>query len=131
MPDQFQKTPREESIRVFENRTTTHNNVGELKKVKECIYEIRQPSTKILTRVTNIYIIGIADVHELLDEEPNLNCIVTMSVWNSYTSEAKEFCISKGIGLFKFREYYGALNFEGTNFSNFILKEDRKDDKDK
>jgi hypothetical protein len=50
--------------------------------------------------LTNLYIVGIADVHEIIQEFSSVNCIITMSTWNSYSGEAKTFCKANKIGLF-------------------------------
>ena len=47
-----------------------------------------------------------------------------MSAWNSYTQEADLYCKSQGKGLFCFREFMGALNYDGKKFINYRPKKD-------
>jgi hypothetical protein len=76
--------------------------------------------------LTNLYVVGIADVHEIMSKFPEVNCIVTISNWNSYSNKAKEFSKSQGIGLFKYSEFYGALYYDNDGFYNYEPPE--KDD---
>lgn len=128
MPDGYQKVPRPESIKYFEDSTQRHSNVISVENTKGSVYDVSRYNSPLRVHLTNIYIVGIADVHEILAHDADVNCIVTISAWNSYTQEAKDYCIASKIGLFKFREYYGALNFEGDKFLDYILPEDRGDE---
>ncbi|MGC4019223.1 MAG: hypothetical protein QM793_08395 [Muricomes sp.] len=69
--------------------------------------------------MTNIYIVSETDVEEILLSFPEIDCIVTVSAWNSYTGQAKILSISKGIGLFKFKEFLGALYYDDRKFINY------------
>ena len=62
-----------------------------------------------LVWLTNKYTVSINDVVEKIDE--GFDALVTISMWNSYTSEAKKYALENQFGLFTFREFMGALNF--------------------
>ena len=123
MPDgnpKYKDLPRLESISFFEKGTLAHKMVKSIKKIREQCYEIeRKDKSNIKVYLTNLYIVGIADVHEIIQKFPEVNCIVTISAWNSYSNEAKEFCKSHKIGLFKYSEYYGALYYDHDRFYNY------------
>jgi len=109
--------PRPESITFFERSTQTHKEVSSLNKIEEQKYNVsRFAKSELNLYLTNLYIVGVADVHRIIQEFPDVNCIVTISCWNSYSSEARAFCETNGIGLFKYNEYYGALYYDNSKF---------------
>lgn len=64
-------------------------------------------------------------MQEILEENPSVTCILTVSAWNSYTGQAKDYAKSVGVGLFKFYEWMGALNYDGNAFLDYIAPRDR------
>jgi hypothetical protein len=123
MPDgnpKYEKIPRRESITFFEKGTQTHKSVSVVNKIENCQYEIiRNNKNTIYLYLNNIYIVGVADVHEIISDFPEVNCILTISSWNSYSNEAKALCKSLKIGLFTYQEYYGALYYGDDKFYNY------------
>lgn len=132
MPDQnpkFEKMPRPETIEAFVKYVLNTKIVTEIKRIKPQLMLINRtngPSLKV--HITNIYIVGEADVAEIVSEESDLNAIVTLSGWNSYTSEAKSLCKEYGIGLFVFKEFLGAVYKNGKYFLDYLHPEDKKRD---
>ena len=63
---------------------------------------------------------------EITSSHDGITCIVTMSMWNSYSSDAKEYAKERGIGLFRFGEFMGALYYEGNKFLDYIPPERRR-----
>ena len=76
--------------------------------------------------MTNIYVVGLADVYEILSGDDQLNAIVTMSGWNGYTTEAKKQCKEVGVGLFKFGEFLGAVYYGGSEYLDYIPPDERE-----
>ncbi|RDX01472.1 hypothetical protein [Listeria kieliensis] len=104
--------PRHESILYFETIIKKHDKVRSLDKVDDYLYCLTlYNSKKYRVYLTNLYTVGIADVIELSNLH-DINAIVTMSSWNSYTLEAKEYGQSIGIGVFIFKELMGAINYD-------------------
>jgi hypothetical protein len=62
--------------------------------------------------VTDLYTLGIADVMEALEENPDIKAVITISNWNGYTVEAKDYGGDRRVGVFKGSEFFGALNRE-------------------
>lgn len=103
---------RPESVLYFEKIIRSHDKVRSLEKIDEYLYCLTLYNSKeYKVYITNLYTVGIADVIEL-SRAYDLNAIVTMSSWNSYTLEAKEYGQSMGIGVFIFKELMGAINFD-------------------
>lgn len=103
--------PRPESIDFFEKSIRQHNKVIDLKKLNEYYYSIElDDGRNYKIYLTNIYTVSLADVMEF-SSTYDIDAIVTISSWNGYTLEAKEYSQSIGKGLFLFGELMGALNF--------------------
>jgi len=113
MGDNQAEKPRKESIAFFEKAIPRHDKVVQLKKLEEQVYEItRLTGGKVVVYLTNLYTVGLADYYDIRERHPEVNCIVTISNWNSYTRQAKEQANSDHFGLFVFEEFMGALNVE-------------------
>lgn len=131
MPDgdpRYEKIPRPESIDFFVNGVTNHEQVTDINKISDIIYEVKKiDGDTLIVYLTNIYIVTEADIEEITMNASkfDINVIVTMSAWNSYTKEAKEYAKNQNIALFKYKEFYGALNFNGSKFINYKIKKDR------
>lgn len=69
--------------------------------------------------VCDVYTLGLADYLKITQADPELDCIVTMSGYNSWTREAKEQGYDDDVGVFKFGELMGALNYDGHDFVHY------------
>lgn len=131
MPDGdpiYKKIPCPQSIDSFVNGIENHNKVLGINKISDVIYELKKvDGDTLIVYLTNIYIVTEADIEEITMNASkfDINVIVTMSAWNSYTKEAKEYAKNQNIALFKYKEFYGALNFNGSKFINYKIKKDR------
>lgn len=124
----YKSEPRPESTDFFINGMNSHKVVYQVEKKDKQYYNLsRKDKSDLIVFLTNIYIVGIADVHEIISKYPDVNCIVTISRWNSYTEEAKSFCRDNKIGLFKYNEFYGALYYDNEKFYKY--EPPKKDEK--
>src|SRR2546423_4959510 len=102
----YEKRPRRGSIETLLKYLKSHKFVADAFMETEQTMIVRRPAKGDLrVHLTNLYIVGIADVHEILGEDPTINAIVTMSHWNGYTTDAKSLCSEQDVGLFKFGEF--------------------------
>ena len=128
MPDsnpRYEKIPRKESIDKFVEGMKRHDCVSEVEKVSDIYYRITKTTGEILNvLLTNIYIVSEANVYEYLNSEEykDINVILTMSVWNSYTLDATKMAKDRKVALFTYKEFYGALNYDGDKFLNYRVK---------
>src|SRR6266581_18746 len=97
MPDaspKYQREPRPESIRTFLKYVRAKPVVSGVVLVNDLTgftYEVQRPTLgNLRVFLTNIYIVGEADVYNITSSADGLDAIVTLSAWNSYTGEAKE-----------------------------------------
>jgi hypothetical protein len=122
----YEKVPRPESIEKLIEYVSANKVVTDVKREStQVILVERETYSSLRVFMTNIYIVGLADVHDILTQAGEVNAIVTMSAWNGYTSEAKQFCKDRRIGLFKFKEFLGAVYYDGDGYLNYIPPDKR------
>lgn len=130
MPDanpRFQKLPRPETIAAFVKYVSNSKVVSNVTQVKpQLLIVTKTDGASLKVHVTNIYIVGEADVAEILAEEEGVDAIVTLSAWNSYSTKAKSICRNQGVGLFVFAEFLGAVYYSGQKFLDYIPPSDRR-----
>lgn len=111
--------PTLSQMEFFKARIEGHDKVSEIELLSEPgmprgqVYRLHRTGSlqPINIYLTNLYTAGEADLMEMASKVGNLDCIVTMSNWNQYTTDARRFALSKKIGLFDMSEFMGALNF--------------------
>jgi hypothetical protein len=129
MPElgKYEKLPRPDSIEKFLQYLSANPIISEIQRLdKQVFYIHRKEKRDLKIYLTNVYIVGIADVIEILSLVSDIQAVVTMSAWNSYTNEAKMYCRRQQIGLFKFKEFLGAVYFDGNRFFDYIPQDDRQ-----
>lgn len=118
---EYKDPPRYDSVALFTKYLKGKSVVDNIRKVNRQILEItKRNGTCLRVFVVDIYIVGEADVHEILSIDPDTNCIVALSQWNSYTSAAKALCKKQRIGLFTFDEFMGAIYRDGKKFLDYV-----------
>ena len=129
MPDSgyFKKRPCKESVHTLLKYLKSNPVVEDVTlESEETLVLKRKNKADLRVHLTNTYIVGYADVHEILSEDPAVNAIVTMSQWNGYTDTAKLNCKDRGVGLFKFGEFLGAVYYEGKKFVDYSPPSDEE-----
>lgn len=97
-------------ISWFDRLLKTHANVVEANRHDDIIWDVaRKRGRDIQAICLDEYTCGIGKVLEVLEQFSDVNLIYVGGMWNSYTMEAKEYCLSNEIGLFNTGEMAGAL----------------------
>ena len=128
MPDgnpKYKKRPRPESIQFFKDCMQSKAVVSSTEEVEDLVFVVKRGKGDLRVRLTNIYIVGEADVIEILAESRPVNAIVTVAPYNSYTSEAKAYALREGVGLFTMKEFNGAVFHAGPKFLAYKPKKAR------
>jgi hypothetical protein len=74
--------------------------------------------------ICDVYTLGIADYMAIRAEDPDVDAILTISMWNSYTDRAKQQGLAEGVGVFNTQELMGALHKEGDDLVAYRPRED-------
>lgn len=84
------------------------------------IFDIqRAGQSNLRVRLVELYTVSESDVAEILGSENNIDAIVTASVWNTYTRDAKIAARANGVGLFHWREFMAAVHRDGDEFLDY------------
>ena len=129
MPEQgrYEKVPRPESIKKFVEYLQSSNAVEAVVCESNqllSVERVKHPPLRVF--MTNAYIVTLVDVHEILAQAGKVDAIVAMSEWNSYMAEAKTFCKERRIGLFKFKEFLGAVYYDGDRYLDYVPPDERE-----
>lgn len=123
MPDgnpKYAETPRPESIEFLRQRLSQHRAVVSVEIHSLRIFRIeRRNRREVIAYLTNLYVVGEADVVAILDTHPEVNAIVVASAWNSYSPSARRVAREQGVGVFRVNEFLGALNYDGRRFFDY------------
>lgn len=109
------------TIEFFLGTIGGHDKVASIEQESQNVFVITRLGglSDIRVWVCDVYTLGIADYLKIARSDPNLDAIVTMSGYNSWTREAKEKGFEEGVGVFKFGEFMGALNYENDAFVSY------------
>ena len=122
--DKNRETPLRSSIQYFERVIKGHTAVVSLNEISENVYEIERtkgrPSIKVL--VADIYVVSEADIFEIVTTNYELTCVLLIGFYNRYSEDAKKRAMLENIGLFNMKEFFGAINFNGTKLVNYEPK---------
>jgi hypothetical protein len=109
--------PTFSNIEFFEAKLDEHTKVKSHESPARQVYVIeRHGKAPVKLYLTNSYVVGLAEYFEVLARHPDLDAIVTISPYNSVATAAKNQGLADGVGVFQFKEFYGALNYEGSDF---------------
>lgn len=101
----------ENLILLFRDAIAEHDEVASVTDRGENVYVLnRKKHPPVVVFLTDVYTVGMADLVDAKARISDLNCIVTISNWNGYTREAKEYGVQNQVGIFLFSELMGALN---------------------
>jgi hypothetical protein len=103
-----------------------HTKVASLRRSEPHVYVVeRHPLPAVKVLLTNSYVVGLAEYYEARSRIPDLDAIVTISPYNSVSRDAWEAGQDDGVGVFSFKEFYGALNYEGDQFVQYLPRDSR------
>jgi len=102
---------RNETKEFLESSLGKHDCVVDIVEVSDREYRItRKYGDTIKLYITGAYVFGVFEFDEVMQNSPDVNCIVLASKWLNYTGDAKDAAKDRSIGLFDISELFGALN---------------------
>lgn len=118
---EFENRPWRQHREFFVSGLRSSPVVSYVEEVDFFNYLVQRPGkSELRIYLTNKYILSVTDAMEILDESPDTNCIVSTMDYNQYTPEAKRYCLSLGVGLFRTVELLGAIYQDGQRFLEYV-----------
>jgi hypothetical protein len=98
-------------ITWFERLLETHGNVNNITRHDDIVFEIdrKEQSDHLTILSCNEYVMGFTLVQKAIADFGNLDIIHIGGYWNTYTDDAKDFCLDRHTGLYTSSEMTGAL----------------------
>lgn len=129
MPEmgRYEKVPRPESIAALIKYLSSNQKVTGVRREGPQILHVSRKGMKDLkVFMTNVYVVGEVDVYDILADHPDVDAIIAMSAWNSYSSSAKSLGKERSVAVFRFKEFLGAVHYDGSQFMDYVSPEDRE-----
>jgi hypothetical protein len=123
--------PRSESVEAFIPALKLHDRVASVTRrgSRFILDVVLTDGRKMVVYMTNIYCVGEADVVDILDVEPDVTAIVTLSMWNQTSADAAIYGRQQQVGVFTWSNFFGALNYRKFWLYEpmpYDIKEDKK-----
>lgn len=98
-------------ITWFQRLLEAHGNVNNITRHDDIVFEVdRKRQADHLTILScNEYVMGFTLVQKAIADFGHLDIIHVGGFWNSYTDDAKDFCLNRRTGLYTSSEMTGAL----------------------
>jgi hypothetical protein len=119
---------RYNTVQTFVERfLARHNAITTLQELNRgtMIVSLRD-GRELKVFVTNTYYFTDYTLERVLEVDPAVDAIICSSPAARYSDSAKRQCIERGLGLFMLGEFMGAINFQGEQYLNFLLRADRE-----
>lgn len=101
------------TIDFFDRALSSNKNVFDYIRTNDILYTIKKTNMSVLKVVLcDQYTLGLADIHKMVQEFGEVDCIVTGGEWNGYSPEAKAFGLENKKGVFVPSEFFGSLNID-------------------
>lgn len=124
----YAKRPRPEHREFLLKCLEPRFNVDSVEVVDDFRLAVkRDGQSEIRIYLTNIYQLGLADVIEILARAPETTCIVSTMDYNHYSTDAKEYARVHGVGLFRARDFLGAVYYDGKRFLEYVSPREREE----
>jgi hypothetical protein len=118
---------RWQTVSVFiENFLANHSFINRMEKLNIAMFDVELKDGRSLrVFATNTYFFTEYTFEKIMTVDPAIDAIICSNPYGSYTWEVKALCIDRKIGLFKLREFMGAIRKDGDEFLNYLLQEER------
>lgn len=115
MNNEREDMPSQSERDYFKKILSSHDNIKGFTEIDNQLFKVERKKpdeSSLFIYLSGLYTVGIVDCMDIIECYSDVNCIVTSSIWNSYTEDAKEYAKSKKVGLFIIKEFMGALNID-------------------
>jgi hypothetical protein len=117
--------PLPQGIQQLVERLEKKPTVKRVEYIEEQILKVYRKNlhNNLIIYVVDAYVLGEGDTLEIIRDNPNINTILVLSMWNQYTSKAKKLAKENNIALFTYNELMGAVYYNGKSYVDYIPPE--------
>lgn len=116
------KKPLLNGVDILIKRLESKPTVSKVTKLDYQILKVERTNTysDLIIYIIDAYVLGEGAALEIIENNPNINTILVLSLWNQYTSKAKELAKEYGVAIFTFNELMGAVYYNGDSYINYL-----------
>ncbi|PGS96098.1 hypothetical protein COC98_19070 [Bacillus anthracis] len=116
------KKPLSNGVDFLVKRLESKPTVTKVTRLEYDILEIERTGTysNLIIYLIDAYVLGEGAALEIIENNPKINTILVISLWNQYTSKAKELAKDYGVAIFTFNELMGAVFYNGKSYINYL-----------
>lgn len=98
-----------------------HDRVETVEKLCEAAIKVHRAGlTDVDVVLVDIYALGVAEVVRTLRDHPFANAILNINPYGQYSADAKARAKDAKVGLFTYKELFGALRYDGSGFVDYV-----------
>ena len=110
----------------IEKFLANHSFIEKMEKLNIFMFDVDLKNGRSLrVFTTNTYFFTEYTFDQIMVIDPAIDAIICSCPYGTYTSDAKALCIEHQIGLFKLREFMGAIRKDGEDFLNYLLRDEQ------
>ena len=111
----------------IEKFLANHSFIERMEKLNIAMFDVDLKDGRSLrVFTTNTYFFTEYTFDQIMAIDPAIDAIICSCPAAMYTKDVKALCIEHKIGLFKLREFMGAIRKDGDEFLNYLLREEQK-----
>ncbi|WHX40607.1 hypothetical protein QNH36_23720 [Mesobacillus sp. AQ2] len=116
------KKPLANGVDFLVKRLESKPTVTKVTRLDYHILEVERTGTfsNLNIYLIDAYVLGEGAALEIIENNPKINTILVISLWNQYASKAKELAKDYGVAIFTFNELMGAVFYNGESYINYL-----------
>jgi uncharacterized protein YbbC (DUF1343 family) len=116
------KKPLSNGVDFLIKRLESKPTIKKVTRIDSQVLEVERTGTysNLVIYLIDAYVLGEGAALEIIENNPNINTILVISLWNQYTSKAKELAKDYDVAIFDFNELMGAVFYNGKSYIDYI-----------
>ncbi|WP_096155707.1 hypothetical protein [Bacillus sp. FJAT-45066] len=117
--------PLPQGVKQLVERLLSKPTVEDVEYINHQILKVtrKAPHENLIIYVVDAYVLGEGDTFEIIRDNPTINTLLVLSLWNQYTYDAKKLGKENGVAVFTYSELMGAIYYYGNSYIDYIPPE--------
>jgi|GEM_PF-6506889 len=114
--------PLPQAVRQLSERLMMKSTVKNVEFINNQILKVSRtaPHDDLIIFIVDAYVLGEGDTFEIIKNNPTINTILALSLWNQYTYDAKTLAKENGVAVFTYSELMGAVYYYGKRYLDYV-----------